>query len=106
MFNFFKKKSASDAVIEIFDELVSVCSIKWIEFNDKFKFKDSAQLKEIVSSFLMIADTALRKNYKQLEGAPDEVIMLIVINAIIESGTHTAEELDLAYADLTSIAKP
>jgi hypothetical protein len=107
MFNFFRrKKSKSDAVIEIYDELVSAAETKWLEYNDVMKFKDNVALKDIVTSFLMIIDEALRKNYKQLEDAPDEVIILIVINGILKSGTHTVEELDSVYLGLTSVAKP
>jgi hypothetical protein len=102
MFSLFKKRKAPTP-----DELRSQTAIatdaiksKWIYLNSTVHFRAEIPLSAKIDAFITPIHLFFEKSYPVLAAGPAEVFWLTTFTAILESGTHSKEQINAAIAEL------
>lgn len=96
MFGLFRKKppkGAAEAALAVMPEAVTNAAILWDQFCRDLPFKAEVPLVDRINAFLQPYLIGARKRFPVLENSPDSMILLIVAKGIVQSGTHSNEEV-------------
>jgi hypothetical protein len=92
VFNFFKKKeSEADVAVRVMDEAIEDACTKWLYLNNELGLKNDTPLKDLINIFIDPFEKFARTKYRELENAPDAIILFIVAKGIVKSGTHSQD---------------
>ena len=104
MFGLFKKRKPPtpppiDPDVRMEDAINSIKN-KWIALNDKLVFKEGLPLSEIIEVFITPVREYIFSAYPEYYDAPNDLIWIMVFNAVMDSGTHPKSEVNEAVAEL------
>ena len=104
MFGLFKHRKStppsSDELKRNMDLATDVLRGKWTAFHQQLKFKSDVPLSEIIEIFIVPAREYVVKTYNEFATAPNQIVWMMVFNAVMESGTHSKEVVNEAVAQL------
>jgi len=105
MFNFLKRKKSKapdlgETEVEM-GELIEVLRAKWLDYYSLVRFKDDVSLTEVIEIFAVPAREFIFSRHPKYAAAPSEVVWLMILTAILESGSHPSEEVNRAIQGLS-----
>jgi hypothetical protein len=103
MFGFFKRRKKIPAGADANVIAAAACEdvkARWIDYHRTRRLRRRMSLDERIESFSQSMQEFLNDKYPTLSAQPAKFFLLIVCTAILESGTHTTEEIDAAISDL------
>ena len=103
MFEFLKRKQkrppASD-LARMSDAARTEVLAKWIQFHETIHLKEDVPLAQKIDLFAQPLSQLFESKYPQLLAGGSEIFWLTIFTAVIESGTHTKEQVNAAVATL------
>ena len=103
MFEFFKKRLSASPTNDL-EKSVSLAledvKQKWLQFHEAVHLKEDVTLATKIDIFSQPIQQFIQNNYPVISKGPTEVFWLIVLTAILESGTHPTEEVNSAITAL------
>ena len=76
--------------------LIIVAAEKWLEFSRTPAFREVGPLKENITFFAIPAMKGLRESISDLRNSSDSMLLHVIALGIVQSGTHTEEEVESA----------
>lgn len=105
MFSFFKKQKSEPTTEEISTLASSALEEvkgKWIYFNETVHLTSDVSLSQKIALFAQPIQQLFQTRYPLLLLGSSEIFWLTVFTAILESGTHSKENVNAAIAELKS----
>ena len=108
MFSWFRRNGRSDALTEKLTDQYRECTAKiidkWIYFNNTFKFKNSVSLADQIDSFSAPISEFVENHYSLLLKGPNpgEFFWTMLFTGVLESKTHSANDVNKAIEILRS----
>lgn len=109
MFNFFKKRNSvpeMDSLAALSDSALAAVKGKWIVYDSSVKLNDSVSLGQKIDLFADPLLEFFRAEYPALLLGGWDVFWLTVFTAVLQSGTHSKEEINAAISQLRSKYPP
>jgi hypothetical protein len=105
MFEFFKKRQLAKAAREIDEQFKGAAlgiGARWTEFVASVHFKSDVSLSQKIDSFAGPMHEWVAAKYPLVTVGPPGAYWLLVFTAILESHTHSRDEVNAAVAELKS----
>ncbi len=99
MFEFFKKRKKLLSADELSQMTAMACTEvrdKWIHFHNTVHLSDEVSLEQKIDFFSQPLSEFFRKKYPQMLLGGSELFWLTTFTAILESGTHSKEQVNAA----------
>lgn len=74
---------------------------KWLKFDETLPFKEGVPLSKKIDLFVQPVQEFISNKYPIVLTGPPDIFWLIIFNAILESGTHPKDEVNLAINELS-----
>ena len=103
MFSFLKRLQPEPTVDElraIRDAAQREVEEKWLYFCKTLHFNTDVPLANRIQAFASPVREFISNKYPTLLQGPGQLFWLIIFNAVLASGTHSAEEVNAAVAEL------
>lgn len=100
IFDLFRsKEKAADEMSQQADQCAEEIKNKWISYNNTLTFKSDVPLSKIIETFITPCGEFMRNKYPNLAKSA-ELSSLIVMTSILESGTHSKDEVNKAIQEV------
>jgi hypothetical protein len=96
----FGKDSPQSELSEAVAEAENDIRESWLFFLNKMKFKDDVLLADQLEAFTYPTKVLIENRHPAVAAAPAEVFRLILLNAVISSGSHSPAEINAAIHEL------
>jgi hypothetical protein len=101
--SWFRRKRKSDAS-QLLKREVTDCtrqiSEKWVYFTKTLKFKETVSLAEQIDVFVVPIQEFVEAKYPLLMAEPINIFWTMLFTAILQSKTHSSDEVNAAITEL------
>jgi hypothetical protein len=97
-----REKEIADQLTTETAKIVEVLKLKWVEFQKLVPLRSDLPLSDRIEAFIVPARVGILKHYPTMRTAPAGLIWEMVFVAVIESKTHTPDEISDARALLAA----
>ena len=99
----FRRKPEAD-VADLLKQQSAECTRKitekWVNYVNVLKFKSEVSLSEQIETFALPVRKFVENHYPLLATAPPNVFWMMIFVAVLESDTHSSEQVNEAVAQL------
>ncbi len=100
MFGLFKKRNPVPSAEELHASVLQDVREKWVYFNDTIHLKADVPLSKKLDLFAQPMRQFFDAKYPFLLLGSSEIFWTTIFTAVIESGTHSKDEVNYAIAEL------